>query len=189
MLVELSPPSAGPDELAELATHLRLPTGFEADPAAAAALTQAMVAALALVERHYGRALRQRGFRAAARVWDGGVALPMVPAKRLTALSIEAEDGTRTSCAAEDYRLDPLTTPPRVTLRPGRPAPVSPDGGMILVDFDAGYGPAWGDAPADLRMAVLLTAAGFYEAGGDPRGNEPPLAAEALLAPYRRVRP
>ena len=44
----------------------------------------------------------------------------------------------------------------------GLPADVPTDG-RAVVEFDAGFGPAWGDVPADLQQAVLLLAAEFYE--------------------------
>jgi hypothetical protein len=34
--------------------------------------------------------------------------------------------------------------------------PPVPSEGQAVIEFDAGFGPAWGDVPADLQQAVLL---------------------------------
>jgi len=62
----------------------------------------------------------------------------------------------------------------------------------VTVTFVAGYGPAGDDVPAAIRHAMLLLIGHWYEhresvvVGGNP--VQVPLAVQALLRPYRRVR-
>ena len=83
-----------------------------------------------------------------------------------------------------DYRIDRRDQ--RLLLRPlagfGRPAAIT---------FTAGYG-APADVPAAIRQAMLLLIAHWYEhreavsLGASPSAL--PMAVDALLAPYRRIR-
>ena len=69
--------------------------------------------------------------------------------------------------------------------------PAIPVGGQAVIGFEAGFGAAWGDLPADLAHAVMLLAATYYEnrAGGAMTGQgELPAAIAALLQRYRTVR-
>ena len=189
MLTELQPYAAGPEELALLAAHLRLPTGFEDDPAAGAALASAFDAARIMVERATGRALRLRAFRCAAPDWETVSAPPIGPLRSLNAVSVEDADGLARALATEDFRLDPLADPPRVSARAGVAPPAPPTGGRVVIEVEAGYGPKFEDAPADLRAATLAIAAACHErwsVDGTGATVAEPLA-EALLAPYRRV--
>ena len=66
--------------------------------------------------------------------------------------------------------------------------PGIPTGGRAEVAFEAGFGPVWPDIPADLRQAVLLLAAQYYErrdAGGD---MDMTFGVRALLERWRDVR-
>jgi uncharacterized phiE125 gp8 family phage protein len=62
----------------------------------------------------------------------------------------------------------------------------------VTVTYVAGYGPAGDDVPAAIRHAMLLLIGHWYEhresvvVGGNP--VQVPLAVQALLRPYRRVR-
>jgi uncharacterized phiE125 gp8 family phage protein len=189
MLVELEPFEVEAPELGALAAHLRMPTGFEADPAVDADLRQAFDAARAVVERAAGRALKRRAFRATAAAWDGGMILPMAPAISLLAVVVEDAEGAETALPLDGHRIDALSTPPRVATRAGVAPPSPPYGGCVRVDYLAGDGPAFADAPADLRAATLVIAARWYEAWGAGEADVAiPASAEALLAPYRRIR-
>ena len=68
------------------------------------------------------------------------------------------------------------------------PDPVS--GGSVEIDFTAGFGPVWETVPADLRQAVLLLAAQYYEMrhDGDADGAAMPFGVAALIERWRTVR-
>ncbi|MGB1209276.1 MAG: head-tail connector protein, partial [Paracoccaceae bacterium] len=65
-----------------------------------------------------------------------------------------------------------------------------PTGGMAQIHFTAGFGPTFGDVPADLRQAVLLLAAHYYEYRDETALSEGcmPFGVTALLARYRKMR-
>ena len=188
MLVELDSVHAGAEELSALAAHLRLPSGFEADPAVDLDLRQAFEAALALVERATGRSLTRRRFRVVVSGWGEGVALTRGPVAALVAVALEAPEGSVAPLPMGEMRVDALAQPERLMMRAGARPPAPGPGAAIRVDFEAGDG-AFSDVPADLRAATLMIAARWYEAWSAADG-EPglPMAAEALLAPYRLVR-
>jgi uncharacterized phiE125 gp8 family phage protein len=60
----------------------------------------------------------------------------------------------------------------------------------VEIGFTAGFGAGWADVPADLRQAVMLLAAQFYETrhdAGDAVAGLP-LAVQSLLERWRTVR-
>ncbi len=195
MLIELDPFAVGAEERALLAAHLRLPADFDAPAdapgaaAAAASLDAAFATAAALVERASGRVLKRRRFRSAAARWDEASALAAGPVSALLAVTLEDEAGGVAAFAVEDFRVDVLSDPARVIPRSGVAAPRVSPGGRASVEFEAGYGPRFADAPADLRAATLAVAAAAWEraAGGEDGAPALPPAAGALIAPYRRL--
>jgi uncharacterized phiE125 gp8 family phage protein len=68
--------------------------------------------------------------------------------------------------------------------------PSIPVAGGAEIGFDAGYGAAWSDMPADLAQAVFLLAAYYYEHRHDdaPEKAEMPHGVAALIQRYRNVR-
>ncbi len=66
---------------------------------------------------------------------------------------------------------------------------VPPDG-MVRVVFEAGFGSAWTDIPVDLRQAVLLLAAEYYEHRHDDgtQGAGFPFGVVTLIERWRNVR-
>ena len=78
---------------------------------------------------------------------------------------------------------------PRLVGRFGRSLPKIPRGGHAEIRFTAGFGEAWEDVPADLRQAVFLLAAHFYEnrAEGAVAGTMP-FGVLVLIEAYRVTR-
>ncbi len=68
--------------------------------------------------------------------------------------------------------------------------PTVPQGWRVAIEFEAGFGVAWGDVPPDLRQAVLLLAAEFYEhRHGDGTVRVAlPAAVGGLIERWRQVR-
>ena len=79
---------------------------------------------------------------------------------------------------------------PRLVGRFGRNLPRIPRGGHAEVRFVAGFGEAWEDVPADLRQAVLLLAAHFYENRTDTGSvsGSMPFGVLVLIEAYRATR-
>jgi uncharacterized phiE125 gp8 family phage protein len=60
----------------------------------------------------------------------------------------------------------------------------------VRVRMLAGFGPEWSDLPADLRQAVLLLAAHYYEYRHEVQydGGCMPFGVSALIERYRTMR-
>lgn len=87
-------------------------------------------------------------------------------------------------------RLEPHPLRPRLTTGPQRSWPKIPHGGYAAIRFIAGFGPDASDIPADLRHAVLMLAAHYFEhreAATHPL-TPLPLGVGSLLAPHRPIR-
>lgn len=79
---------------------------------------------------------------------------------------------------------------PRLVGRFGRNLPRIPRSGHAEIRFTAGYGDSWSDVPADLRQAVFLLAAHFYErrSEGVVSGTMVPFGVLVLIEAYRTTR-
>ncbi len=68
--------------------------------------------------------------------------------------------------------------------------PGVPEGGSATVQFTAGFGSDWTDVPIDLRQAVLMLAAHYYEYRHDTglQGGCMPFGVTSLLERYRPMR-
>jgi len=181
MMTERNGPARVPVEIRDFADHLHLGTGFEDDGAQDAMLEMYLRAATSAVEARIGKALITRGLRLILTNWrDGAQGVPVAP--------VVALEEVRVVDAAGHARMVP-----NVTLRVDAHRPVLlgsvsvPEGGQVEVDFTAGYGPDPADVPPDLRHAVKLLAASYYEnrSGGQDHW---PFGVLALLDAHRPVR-
>jgi uncharacterized phiE125 gp8 family phage protein len=176
--------------VAEFRDHLRLGTGFADDAVQDARLAGCLRAAMAAVEGRTGKVLIARAFTWAVSRWRdaGGQPLPVAPVKRTdgdAAGAAVGRAGRRRSGA-----LSAGAGPSQAAILPGGIVlPSIPTGGRIEVDFVAGFGPAWGEVSADLRQAVLMLAAQYYEArDGQTDMGELPMGVSALIARWRTLR-
>ena len=79
---------------------------------------------------------------------------------------------------------------PRLVGRFGRSLPRIPRCGHAEIRFSAGFGEAWEEVPADLRQAVFLLAAHFYEnrSEGNAVAGSMPFGVLVLIEAYRATR-
>ncbi len=169
--------------------HLRLASGFADTVTEEPLLEQFLRAAIASVEARTGRALFARGFELRVSAWRREFAqrLPLAPVVAITAVTLVDCAGAPRLVAPDQYYLDDDAMRPHLRAR-GVILPGIPTGGRAEVAFEAGFGPVWPDIPADLRQAVLLLAAQYYErrdAGGD---MDMTFGVRALLERWRDVR-
>ncbi|SNT38036.1 phage conserved hypothetical protein, phiE125 gp8 family [Antarctobacter heliothermus] len=68
--------------------------------------------------------------------------------------------------------------------------PSVPTGGTVEIRFDAGYGATFDAVPEDLKQAVLMLAAHYYEYRSDVALSQGcmPFGVTSLIARYRPVR-
>ena len=115
----------------------------------------------------------------------GGVqVLPIAPVVVVSGVTLVDRAGAVTVVDAANYALERDSQRPKIVGN----LPSIPDGGRAVLTFDAGFGD-WDAVPADLRHAVLLQAAGFYEnRAGEGRVNGMPFGVSALIEAYRPIR-
>ena len=171
--------------------HLRLGTGFSDDGLEDGLLETYLRAAIAAVEAWTGKALVERAFAQEIARWSepGAHALPVAPVRRIDGLTLVDAGGGERTVAVERLRLEPDTHVPRLAGAVGA-LPAIPTGGRARLAFAAGFGPAWGDVPADLAHAVLMLAAFYWEYRHEARAGAEriPYGVSRLIASWRVVR-
>ncbi len=182
-LQNVSPPGGLAVSLARAKEHLR------ADDAADDALITDMIAAATRrIERETGLALVTSQWRllADAMPRDCTFRIPLAPVTSIDEVAVRTESGWQT-VPASDWRADLAARPARLVASGEWPRP---DGapGAIRITFTAGFGATPEAVPEELRMAVLILAAHYYEfreGGAAPKGLPPEVIS--LLTPWRNI--
>ncbi|WP_282065105.1 head-tail connector protein [Aliiroseovarius marinus] len=192
MLVEQTTVPGTALPVAQFKDHLRLGTGFADDGVQDQVLETYLRAAMAAIEARTGKILLSREFTWTLTAWRdlASQALPVAPVTQVLSLEIHDRLGGTEVIDPTRYGLEPDMHRPRL-VSTGLCLPAIPVGGQAVIGFEAGFGAAWGDLPADLAHAVMLLAASYYEnrADGAMTGQgELPAAIAALLQRYRTVR-
>lgn len=145
------------------------------------------------VETQTRRALITQTWRLSRDVWPAGGAVPVLPAplRELLAVRVYRSDGGVDVVAPENFAIDAISAPARLTFARGAlPAPERVGGG-IEFDVVVGYGDAPEDVPQPLRQAILLLVAHWYEnralIAAHHQVASVPSSILALIAPYRVV--
>jgi len=181
-LIRQSPPAILPLTPAALAEHLRLPHAAPETEQTVELITLIRAATTA-IERRLDAALIAQDW-----LWRTGdltAPLPLAPLVSVQSVVIVASDDTRTPWTG--WRIAHGHPRPCIV---GRPIPALPPDGHFEVDFTVGYGSTAEAIPDDLRHAVTLLAAHFYEnreATTDTR-TPLPFGVGSLLAPHRPIR-
>lgn len=186
MLEELTAVATVELPVRAFADHLKLGSGFTDDGSEDAVLEVCLRSAMAAIEVRIGKALMTRRFRWELTRWsaNGEQVLPISPIVMVNAVTLVDRQGVETVVDAARYVLERDSQTPKIV---GNLPPV-PDGGRVVLTFDAGFGD-WDALPADLRQAVLLQAASFYEnRSGEGRVNGLPFGVSALIEAYRPIR-
>ncbi|MGH6872644.1 MAG: head-tail connector protein [Rhizomicrobium sp.] len=188
-LVLTAPPALEPVTLDEAKAHLKVDASD--DDALIATL---IAAARAKAEWHTGRAFVTQGWTLWLDRWpcaDGvrlAAEIPLPPLQAVARIAAYGCDDGETVLDPSAYQVDGASGPARVALKTGAAMPADPRRlNAVAIDFTAGYGGDGTDVPAGVRAAILEIVAALYANRGDSAG-ELPLAALALLAPYRVVK-
>ncbi|RMF37102.1 MAG: hypothetical protein D6754_10200 [Alphaproteobacteria bacterium] len=192
MLIELDPPVLGNTPVRELADQLRLGSGFADDGSQDALLDLYLTTAMAAIEARIGKATIARRFSWTVTRWrdEKSQVLPVAPVSQIESLQLFDDQGVMTVPDPSEWILVPDGQRPAVVGTWSRDLPAIPEMGRAEIVFTAGYGPNWSDIPADLRQAILLLAANYYENRSADEGREGamPFGVQALLDPYRPIR-
>jgi len=174
----VTPPALEPVSLDEAKAHLKLDTSDDD-----AMLTRLIAAARARAEWHTGRAFVTQSWILWLDGWCEPIDMPLPPLIAVSSIETYGTNDTPSVLDGSQYQVDSVGG--RVALKPGVALPVDLRRlNAVSIAFTAGYGDAAGDVPADIRQAVLDIVADLYAHRGDG-GEELPIEALALLAPYR----
>lgn len=191
MLIEETPVPLGALPLTEFKAHLRLGSGFAEDSVQETVLESFLRAAIAAVEARTGKILIERNFSWTLACWRdaSGQALPVAPVSEVLELVLIDRAGDEMIADPASYRLDQDMQRPRL-MPSGVLLPGVPVGGSVRLRFVAGFGPGFGDLPADLGQAVLLLAAHYYEYRHETGLGDGcmPFGVTSLIERYRTVR-
>jgi len=141
------------------------------------------------VEAQTRRALITQHWRLVRDAWppDGRVAVLPAPLRTLTAVRIYRQDGSTDAIDPAAFVAD--TASARLTFANGAPPAPGRAFAGIELDVEVGYGDAATDVPADLRQAIRLLLAHWYENRGVVALGQGvaalPETVAALIAPYR----
>ena len=188
-LTEASPIPDAALPVAAFREHLRLSSGFGDAVTDEALLRQYLRAAIAQVEQRTGRALLARGFVLRLNRWRDEYAqtLPLAPVSAVNSVILVDAVGGETTVPAGVYALQADGARPRLVAL-GVALPTIATSGAVVIAFTAGFGPDWADLPADLRQAVLLLAAQYYEHRDTGPAAETDFGVQALLERWRDIR-
>ncbi len=164
MLIEETtvPDAALPVE--DFKAHLRLGTGFGQDSVQDEVLAGFLRAAISAIEARTGKVLIKRSYSLTLHFWRDrdGQGLPVAPVSDVTRIAIVERNGAQVEIPASQFWLEQDNQRPRLKST-GACLPMIPSGGSVVVEFDAGFGATWLEVPADLKQAVYLLAAHYYE--------------------------
>ncbi|MCG6901806.1 MAG: head-tail connector protein [Rhodobacter sp.] len=191
MLVEQTTVPSAALPVAEFKDHLRLGTGFADDGVQDSVLESYLRASIAAIEARTGKVLITRSFGWTLTCWRelAQQTLPVAPVESITEVKLIDREGVETIVDGATYRLVRDSQRPRIAAI-ALHLPTIPSHGSVEISFDAGFGPAWDDLPADLGQAVFLLAAHYYENRAAMVSGERamPFGVSLLIDRYRSVR-
>ena len=188
MLNELGSPVSASIPVLAFRQHLRLGSGFADDGAQDAFLETCLRAAMAAVESRIGLALLSRRFLWSLTRWSDSEAqiFPVAPVTILESVTLKDRTGDPIAIDQAAYVLVKDGRRPKLRGISGY-LPGFPTDGLAEVIFSGGYGNSWDTVPHDLRQAVFLLAAHYYEQR-HAADETVPVTVLALLMPYRDIR-
>ena len=191
MLVEETTVPQSVMPIAQLKDHLRLGSGFSDDALQDTVLENYLRAAMAAIEARTGKILIEREFSWTLTTWrdERRQPLPVAPVNAISAVTLIDMDGTEAFADRDAWCLEPDSQRPFLKAVSGC-LPKLPFNGSVRIGLLAGYGPEWGDLPADLAQAVMMLAAHYYEYRHDVVQGTPamPFGVSSLIERYRTVR-
>lgn len=183
-----------PDEalpVEDFKAHLRLGTGFGQETAQDEVLSGFLRAAISAIEARTGKVLIIRGFSWTLSFWRDRSAqgLPVAPVTEIKNVAVVDGSGTRFETPQASYWLERDAQRPRLRAA-GSSLPMIPSGGSVVVEFDAGFGATWQEIPPDLKQAVLMLAAHYYEYRHETNLGDGcmPFGVTSLIERYKALR-
>jgi uncharacterized phiE125 gp8 family phage protein len=192
ILTEVSAPSSEALPVRAFGEHLRLGSGFSDDGSLDAVLELYLRSAMAAIEARIGRALLSRTFTWSLTRWreEASQGLPIGPVQSVDGITLFGADGVGEELDPDCWSLLSDSQRPRIIGRFGRRLPDVPRSGHAEIRFTAGFATSWDGVPSDLRQAVLMLAASFYENRADTGAGAGslPFGVLVLIEAYRAIR-
>jgi uncharacterized phiE125 gp8 family phage protein len=191
MLIEETtvPDAALPVE--DFKAHLRLGTSFAQETVQDEVLTGFLRAAMAAIEARTGKVLMIRDFSWSLHEWQqsDSQGLPVAPVVQITRVALLSRGGNEATVSPDVYWLERDGIRPRLRAT-GASLPTIPQGGSVILQFEAGYSAIWSSLPADLKQAVLLLASHYYEFRHETSLSDGcmPFGVTSLIERYRTFR-
>ncbi len=180
----VKPPTQEPVSLESVKQHLKLETDEDDE-----LLGELITTARELVEDYTHTAILTQSYvLLCEEVDEDYIDLPRPPLQSVETVSTIDDDGVETLLDPSCYRVDDISTPGRVLLKPGCSWPSS----TVRVEYTAGYENVEA-VPRVLRTVVRMLATYLYENRGEERsdvrfaselGGDMPLDVRMLLEPY-----
>lgn len=186
-------PTTEPIDLVALKEHLQMATG---DTTHDNVLVMLIKAVRKATEKLCWRALISQTWYAYFNQWPqvDYLLLPFPPLTSVTAVKYTGSDGSVSTFSSSNYIVDTKSQPGRVVLGYGQtwPGDTLYPSNPIEVEFVAGYGTASSAVPEDLRLAMMVMCAHFFDnrepflvASGGGAAIEIPGIMKFLFSPYR----
>lgn len=190
--VLVTPPSAAPVTLDEVKAHLR------EDSTDQDALIGGLIAAAVMHLDGWtgilGRCLMPQTWRQDYNCFERCLRLPLFPVTSISSVKYEDEAGTVQTISASNYALQNDDLGAFIRFKSTYTfAGVSAERPAVHAEYVAGYADA-DDVPAPLKAAMLLMIGHWYanreavSIGSGIQTQVVPMAADMLIAPYRRIR-
>jgi uncharacterized phiE125 gp8 family phage protein len=184
-LILTTPPATEPVALAEAKEHLRV---SHADDDAY--ISTLIIAARRQIEARTGLRLITQAWSLFKDCWPDAptLSLELSPVSAVSDILVYGESGLPAVYDPAHYYLDAVSKPARVVLRPDRlpPMPGRRVNG-IEVRFTAGFGAA-SSVPQDLKQAVLILVAHWFDHRGDADGALLPLTVNDIIRQHKIAR-
>ncbi|WP_424927672.1 head-tail connector protein [Amaricoccus tamworthensis] len=191
VLSEVGSPTVTEVPIRGLADHLRLASGFSDDGSQDALLENYLRAAMSAIEARLGLALLTKEYVCTLTGWrdDHSQRLPIGPIQSVSKVKLIGTDGAETLLDPNSWSVMRDARRPRLVGKFGRRLPAIPRDGHVEIQFVAGFSDNWESVPADLRQAVYLLAAHYYEnsAGSPDAVAAMPFGVLMLTDPYRSM--
>ncbi|MEP0519663.1 MAG: head-tail connector protein [Hyphomicrobiales bacterium] len=181
----MAPPALEPVSLVQMKQHLRVEHASE-DTLISAYITSARLHVEALLAKLL---ISQNWHLNFDRLPTGKIVyLPLAPLLSLNSVSFYTEQSGPNPIPPVDYAIDLNSVRPRFSLHLERQNLRT--FGAYELDVTVGYGPAAEDVPGDIRQALILLVAHWYEnrEAATPLAREHiPHGVRAILEPHRQV--
>lgn len=187
MVIELTSVADAALPVEAFKAHLRMGTAFSVEDVQDEVLTGFLRAAIAGIEARTDKVLIARDFSVTChnvRRRDV-LGLPLAPVSGIARVVAVSAEGIETDLTLERFRLEQDAQVPRLR------GPIAvPSQGELRVELVAGYGATWDEVPADLRQAVMMLAAHYYEYRDDTALSPGcmPFGVSSLIERYRHIR-